>query len=199
MKLKMKWKKNVCTPELYPLTCFFYPWLGWWACFYKVSLVPWVERSALFVGSKLKCKRHLFKHTALDRKLTCAHSFGWRVLTGLTHIFGPRQKSRQEADPNSSLAKSTSSLPLPNLQIRKTSTINIQLQRTCLKRWQGGPQQRHFENTQQIQNIVPIRTCIYCTTLWCIAFVLHEAWSTVNNLFLVWYVAFLIFFLTLPF
>lgn len=82
------------------------------------------RKCSVFLGFKLKDT--LFKHPELDRKLTCAHSFGLRVLTGLTHIFGLRQKSRQEADPSSSLAASTSSLPLPNLQIRRTLTINIQ-------------------------------------------------------------------------
>lgn len=50
-------------------------------------------------------------------------SFRLRVLTGFTHIFGLRQKSRQEADPSSLLAASTSSLPLPNLQIRTSTNI----------------------------------------------------------------------------
>lgn len=90
---------------------------------------------SVFLSSKLKDT--LFKRLELDRKLTCAHSFGLRVLTGLTHIFGLRQKSRQEADPSSLLAESTSSLPLPNLQIRTTLTINIQTAIKMLRKVAG--------------------------------------------------------------
>lgn len=90
---------------------------------------------SVFLSSKLKDT--LFKRPELDRKLTCAHSFGLRVLTGLTHIFGLRQKSRQEADPSSSLAESTSSLPLPNLFRSERLTINIQTAIKMLRKVAG--------------------------------------------------------------
>lgn len=53
----------------------------------------------------------LLQRPSLDRKHVCAHGFGFRVLTGLTHIFGQGQKNRQEGDLSYLLEAPKSCLP----------------------------------------------------------------------------------------
>lgn len=97
-------------------------------------------------------------------------SFRLRVLTGVTHIFGLRQKSRQEADPSSLLAASTSSLPLPNLQIR-IFTINTQTAIRMVRKVAG-----RATVTALLLSTVSVWLVLYACVFWICLYFYLSAW-----------------------
>lgn len=106
----------------------------------------------------------LLQRPSLDRKCVCAHGFGFRVLTGLTHIFGLGQKNRQEGDLSYLLEAPKSCLPGEQLVMRRGLTIN-----SCM---QSDLQILHGRfNSQLLSFLCSVSDCVCCFWL-CVLFLI---------------------------